>query len=222
MRKSTIVELLLISLMAIMSFIYFYKVILSPDILLQGDYRYALTVDQHIQHHLNNIFVHAPKLPVLAVLYPLQLLFGDVLAEKLFTSFVLFLSAVLVYFSNKHFIQRSISKNNEYLICLSAFIGILVFLYNPWTINKITHHYWLVLALASSYALISKIDKLVQGVVKSYYFETLAISFLLLLSATQVQSLIVYLGFFLMVYLVFFAIVDGRVFLRKLLRGDFR
>jgi len=216
MRRSKIVELLLISLIAIMSFIYFYKIVLSPDILVHGDYRYALTVDQHIQYHLNNIFVHAPKVPVLIMLYPLKFLFGDILAEKLFTVSIIFLSAVLVYFSNKHFIQRSFSKNNEYWICLSAFIGTLVFFYNPWTINTMHHHYWLALALASSYALISKIDKIVQGVVKSYYFETLTIAFLLVLSATQVQALLLYLGFFLIIYVIFFAITKGKVFLKKL------
>ncbi|MEM3504109.1 MAG: hypothetical protein QW134_07800, partial [Nitrososphaeria archaeon] len=218
MRRSKIVELLLISLIAVMSFLYFYKIILSPDILVHGDYKYALTVDQHIQYHLNNIFVHAPKLPVLIILYPLKFLFWDVLAEKLFTVSILFLSALLIYFSNKHFIQRSISTNNEVWICLSAFMGTLIFLYNPWTENKIHHHYWLVLALAASYTLISRVDKMVQGKVKSYLIETLTIAFLLVLLSTQVQALLLYLGFLLIIYLIFFAAAEREVLLKKLLR----
>jgi len=199
-----IVELLLISLIAVMSFLHFYKIILSPDILVHGDYRYALTVDQHIQYHLNNIFMHASKLPVLIILYPLKFLFGDVLAEKFFTVHILFLSALLIYFSNKYFIQRSISTSNEIWICLSAFMGTLIFLYNPWTINKTHHHYWLVLSLAASYALIFRIDKMVRDKVKSYLIESLIIAFLLFLSVTQVQAPILYLGFFLITYIMFF------------------
>lgn len=53
---------------------------------------------------------------------------------------------------------------------------------------------------------------MVQGKVKSYLIETLTIVFLLVLSATQVQALLLYLGFFLIIYAIFFAVAEREVF----------
>lgn len=213
-ERKAILDLVLILTISSLSFIYFYKIILATDkILVHGDYRYGLTVQQHIQYHLNEIFAHAPKLPLLAVLYLAKIVFGDISAEKIFTVFVLFVSTFFIYLSNKHFLKRIFGEDN-WKISISAFIGSLLFLYNPWTINKIHHHYWLVLSLASSYLLLAEIDKFVHSKTASS-LRILYISFLLTIIATQVQGLILYLGVMLVLYVLCFAIFEGRKFLEK-------
>jgi hypothetical protein len=65
-------------------------------------------------------------------------------------------------------------------------------MFNPWTINKIHHHYWLVLSLASSYLLLAKIDKLINS--RWTLTDVLVVAVLTMLVATQPQGLIIYLA----------------------------
>jgi len=214
-KKRAILDVVLGLIIFSLSFIYFYKIIFaSGKILVHGDYRYGLTVQQHIQYHLNKIFVNAPKLPFFAVLYLAKIIFGDILAEKIFTVFILFVSALFIYISNKHFLKR-IFGENDWKISISAFVGTLLFLYNPWTINKIHHHYWLVLSLATSYLLLAEVDKLIYG--KFSYFQVLLISGLVMLIATQIQGLIIYAGFMIVIYSIFSILVDKSNFVRRIL-----
>jgi len=216
-KKEIWVNFVFLQAIFILSFIYFYKVIFASDyILVHGDYRYALTVYEHIQYHTGEtIYLHAPKTPILMLLYPLSFMFGDILAEKLFTVVILSLSSSLVYFSNRYFIKKTVNmghlKNSA-----SAFIGTLVFLYNPWTINKIHHHYWLVFSLAASYALISEIDKLIQNQEETLCPSYIKIAILLAFIATQVQALILYVSVFVIAYFIFFGIIEKKAFLKRL------
>ena len=208
-------DITIISLIFLLSFIYFHKIIFSTNkILIHGDYRYGLIVQQHIQYHLNQIFVHAPKFLVFAVLYLFKIAFGDILAEKLFTVFILFLSATFVYFSDKYFLKRIFEKTSWKLI-LSAFVGCLVFLYNPWTINKIHHHYWEVLSLASSYLLLAEIDRFIYDN-EFPFLRILSILGLIVLIATQIQGLIIYAGFMIIMYVLCFIIFEKKTFLEKI------
>ena len=202
--KEVWVNFFFLLIIFIVSFVYFHKLIFAYDcILVHGDNRHALTIYEHIQYHTGEtIYLHAPKILILMLLYPLSFIFGDILAEKLFTVIILFLSSFLVYNSNRHFIKRTVNMS-----CLknsaSSFVGTLVFLYNPWTINKIHHHYWLVLSLASSYALLSEVDKLIQNQEKVKCFSCFKIAVLLTLIATQVQALIIYTSLFITAYFIF-------------------
>jgi hypothetical protein len=103
------VDFFFVSLLLILSILYFRDIFENDMLLLfgqvaHGDLRYALTVDEHLFHHLNNLQVHAAKLLVLSILYPLQIILGDLLAVKVFTVLTLFLAATLVYLANKQFV----------------------------------------------------------------------------------------------------------------------
>ena len=214
-KSKKILDILVIACIFCLSFIYFYKVIFAKDcILVHGDYRYGLTVQQHVQYHLNEIFIHAPKLILFIVLYLAKIIFGDILAEKLFTVFVLFLSAFFVYLSNIYFLER-IFDREDWKISISAFVGTLLFLYNPWTINKIHHHYWEVLSLATSYLLLAEVDRIIHD--KFSYFRILLISFLTIIIATQIQSIIIYAGFMIDLYFFCFIVFERLELLRKIL-----
>jgi hypothetical protein len=146
-----------LSLLLVLSIILFKDVLTSDSILVHGDYRFALTVDEHIFHLLDRLPVHASKLPLSLILYPLKVVFGDTGAEKVFTMLTLFLSAAFVYIANKYMVSR-FEGTKHYWLLASCFVGSLVFIYNPWTIHKIYHHYWLVVSVAASYLLIAVID----------------------------------------------------------------
>ena len=214
-NRKAILELFLIIILLFLSFVYFSEVIIPADkIIIHGDYRYGLTVWQHIVYHLKGLYVHSPKLPILAVLYLMSNIFGDIVAEKLFTVFILFLSSLFVYISHKHFLRKIFKKSLYWQVSISAFVGTLVFLYNPWTINKIHHHYWLVLSLTSSYFLLAEIDKFIHSE-KSSFPRILLISCLLTITATQVQSLILYAGFMFILYMLCFTVFERKEFLEK-------
>jgi hypothetical protein len=186
-----------ISLLLILSIFYFRHILEDDTLLLfgqvgHGDLRYALTVDEHFRYHLENIPVHAAKLPLLSILYPLQITLGDLLAEKVFTILSLFLAATLVYLANKQFVRRFEGKGG-YFLSASCFVGSLVFMYNPWTINKIHHHYWLVLSLAASYLLIAVIDSYLHSKQRNNVNRLILMAFSTSLVATQLQSAVIYL-----------------------------
>ncbi|RLI29146.1 hypothetical protein DRO58_00500 [Candidatus Bathyarchaeota archaeon] len=205
-------------LILILSLIFFHKIIFATEyVLIHGDYRYALTVEQHIQYHLNKIFIHAPKLPFLFVLYLMKIAFGDILAEKFFTVYILFLSTSLIYSSNKYFLNKIFDKHDGKIL-ISALIGAIGFIYNPWTINKIHHHYWLVLSIASSYCLLAKIDNFVHNSshIDKKIFQILLISSLIVSIAVQVQALILYTIPMLGLYVSCFLLFEKSRFLVKL------
>jgi hypothetical protein len=166
-----------------------------------GDLRYALTVDEHLFHHLSNLPVHAAKLPLLSILYPLQIILGDLLAVKVFTILILFLAATLVYLANKQFVSR-FEGTRGYWLSASCFVGSLVIMYNPWTINKIHHHYWLVLSLAASYLLIATIDRYLHSKERKNVNQFILMAFSASLMATQLQGLIIYFLPMLITYLI--------------------
>src|SRR5215211_924637 len=194
------IDFFFVSLLLILSVFYFRDILEHDALLLHGDLRYALTVDEHLFHHLSNLPVHAPKLLLLSILYPLQIIFGDLLAEKLFTILTLFLAATLVYLANKQFVRRFEGKRG-YWLSASCFVGSLVIMYNPWTINKIHHHYWLVLSLVASYLLIALIDSYIRSKERSNASRFILIGFSTSLIATEPQGAIVYFLPMLAIYL---------------------
>ncbi len=197
-------DLLFLSVLLILSLTFFYKILVLPDsVLILGDHRHAITVESHIKYHLENISVHAPKIPILAILYLLNIIFSDTLAIKLFVVLILYLSLILIYISHKYFIRRIWRTLDEKLIDVSAFLGSLLFLFNPWTIDKAVVHYWLILSLSSSYLLLTEIDRTIMAQ-KISLRRSLFVALLLLFSATMPQSLIIYLG--LMISLYFFCL----------------
>ncbi|MDK2373316.1 MAG: hypothetical protein QI197_08075 [Candidatus Korarchaeota archaeon] len=98
----------------------------------------------------------------------------------------------------------------EYKYGVSSALGVLFFIYNPWTTNKVAHHYWLVLALASSYMLLSEIDKILKSPSGPSFGSIARLSVLIALISTQVQSLIIYAGLMLGLYLLIQAKFSGR------------
>jgi hypothetical protein len=199
------IDFFFISLLLILSIFYFRHILEDDTLLLfgqvgHGDLRYALTVHEHFNYHLENIPVHAAKLPLLSILYPLQIALGDLLAEKVFTILTLFLAATLVYLANKQFVRRFEGKRG-YFLSASCFVGSLVFMYNPWTINKIHHHYWLVLSLAASFLLIAVIDSYLHSKQRNNVNRFILMAFSTSLVATQLQSAIIYLLPMLIIHL---------------------
>src|SRR5207244_10644708 len=102
----------------------------------------------------------------------------------------------LVYIANKYFIRSLSNKDDNHWLCISSFVGTLAFVYIPSIIDRILHHYWLVLSLAASYLLIAKIDQFMHPKeMKSNIKQVkhiLMIAVLLILVATQPQSLFIY------------------------------
>ncbi|HEX5976926.1 MAG TPA: hypothetical protein VFY68_06595, partial [Nitrososphaeraceae archaeon] len=157
------VDFFFLSLLLILSIFYFRGIFENDTLLLlnqvaHGDFTIALTVDEHVFHHLDNLPIHAAKLPLLSILYPLQIILGDLLALKVLPILMLFLTATLVYLANKQFVSRFEGNRRGYWLSASCFVGSLVIIYNPWTIDKIHHAYWQVLSLAALYLLIATID----------------------------------------------------------------
>ncbi|HEC91900.1 MAG TPA: hypothetical protein ENI51_02740 [Candidatus Atribacteria bacterium] len=185
----------------------------SSSILIHGDFRYGLSVKEHIYHHLKEAY-QLPKIPFLFILYLLSKVFGDILAEKLFTVIILFLSLIWVYLAHKYFLSKVFSELRNGFLSFCAFAGTIVFLFNPWTINKTHHHYWLVFALAASYLMLAKIDELLHNSlsIKKILFLSLLFSAV----ASAVQAIIIYLGFMLLIYLVTNLIIDRTKFLTEI------
>src|SRR5919108_1943066 len=204
------VDFFFVSLLLILSIFYFSSILENDTLFLfrevaHGDLRFALTVDEHLFHHLSNEFpINAAKLPLLSILYPLQIIFGDLLAEKVFVILTLFLAATLVYLANKQFVSRFDSNNRRgyYWLSASCFVGALVIMYNPWTIDEIHHHYWLVLSLAASYLLIAVIDSYLRSKERNNVNQFILIAFSASLMATQPQGAIDYFLPMLIIYLI--------------------
>jgi hypothetical protein len=199
------IDFFFVSLFLILSILYFSDILENDSLLLyaevaHGDLRYALTVDEHFHHHLSNLPIHAPKLLLLSILYPLQIILGDLLAVKVFTTLILFLAATLVYLANKQFVSRFEGKRG-YWLSASCFVGSLVIMYNPWTLDEIHHHYWLVLSLAASYLLIAVIDSYIRSKKRNNANCFILIGFSTSLMATQPQSAIIYFLPMLAIYL---------------------
>ena len=81
------IDFFFVSLLLILSIFYFRDILENDTLLLyaevaHGDLQYALTVDEHLFHHLSDLPRHAPKLLLLSILYPLQIVLGDLLAVK--------------------------------------------------------------------------------------------------------------------------------------------
>jgi hypothetical protein len=194
------IDFFFVSLLLILSIFYFRGILENDTLLLHGDLRYALTVNEHLFHQLNNLPIHAPKLLLSSILYPLQIVLGDLLAEKVFTILTLFLAATLVYLANKQFVSRFEGKRG-YWLSASCFVGSLVIMYNPWAMDKIHHHYWLVLSLAASYLLIAEIDSYIRSKERSNASRFILIGFSTSLIATEPQGAIVYFLPMLAIYL---------------------
>jgi hypothetical protein len=116
------IDFFFLSLLLILSIFYFRGILENDVLMAHGDLKYALTVDGHLFHHLNKLPIHAAKIPLLSILYPLQIILGDLLAVKVFTILILFLSATLVYFANKQFVStteliRQITEQSELNMC---------------------------------------------------------------------------------------------------------
>jgi hypothetical protein len=199
------IDFFFVSLLLVLSIIYFMAILENDTILLynelaHGDLRYALTVDEHFHHHLGNLPIHASKLPLLSILYPLQIILGDNAAEKVFTILTLFLAATLVYLANKQFVSRFEGKRG-YWLSASCFVGSLVIMYNPWTLDEIHHHYWLVLSLAASYLLIATIDSYMRSKERRNVNRLILIGFSTSIMATQPQGAFIYFLPMLAIYL---------------------
>ena len=200
------IDFLFLSLLLVLSVLYFRGILENDTIFLfgqvaHGDLQYALTVDEHFFHHLSNLPVHAAKLPLLSVLYPLRIIFDDNAAEKVFNILILFLAAALVYLANKQIVSRFEGKRG-YWLSASCFAGSLVIMYNPWAIDEIHHHYWEVLSLAASYLLIATIDSYIRSKERSNVNQFILIGFSSSLVATQPQSAIIYFLPMLAIYLI--------------------
>jgi hypothetical protein len=204
-----------LSLLLVLSIIFFKDVLTSDAILVHGDYRFALTVDEHIFHLLNNLPVHASKLPLSLILYPLKVVFGDTGAEKVFTMLTLFLSAAFVYIANRYMVSR-FEGTKHYWLLASCFVGSLVFIYNPWTIHKIYHHYWLVVSVAASYLLIAVIDSYLHSNERNNAKRLMLMAFSASLVASQPQGLIIYFLPMLAIYLTVNLFINRSLILSKL------
>src|SRR5215212_3881109 len=209
------VDFLFLALLLVLSIVCFKDILRSDVILVHGDLKYALTVQEHLFHLLSNLPVHAAKLPLSLILYSLQTILGDNAAEKVFTILILFLAATFVYFANKLFVRRFEGREG-YWLSSSCFIGSLVFFYNPWTLNKIHHHYWLVLSLAASYLLIATIDDYLRSGEQKGKKQLLIIAFSTSLVATQLQGIIIYLMPMLIIYLIITLVLNRSAILSKL------
>ncbi|MGH9877336.1 MAG: hypothetical protein ACRD5H_06840, partial [Nitrososphaerales archaeon] len=210
---STRIDYVCVCILLLLSIIYFADLLTNDYVVAHGDLKYALTISEHFSHHLDSLATHASKLPFLLILFPLQMVLGDNLAEKAFIVFILFLSVVFVYFANKYFISHINNTTSDRWLSLSSLAGTFIFLYNPWTINKIHHHYWLVLSLAASYLIIASIDKLLLS--KRFYEpkQIIVLAMAGAAMATQPQSPLIY--FVPMIALYFLsrlAILRTRVF----------
>ncbi|MDQ3839878.1 MAG: hypothetical protein M3297_11485 [Thermoproteota archaeon] len=190
-----------LSLLLVLSIIFFKDILTTDGILVHGDHIYALTIDEHIFHHLSNLPVHASKLLLLLILYPLKVVFGDTGAEKVFTMMTLFLAASFVYLANKQMVSK-FGDTKGYWQSASCFVGSLVFVYNPWTIDKIHHHYWLVISLAASYLLIALIDSYLRSNERNNVKRLMLMAFSTSVVASQPHSPIIYLLPMLVIYLI--------------------
>ena len=203
-----------LSIIGLLCITYFCRVVFNGQILVHGDFQYALTVEEHMIGHLSNPIVHAAKIPLLAFLGFLGSIFADTFAVKIFGIFIFFLSSAIIYLANKCFVYRLFRPESRFEPSLCSLIGTLVFLFNPWTINEINVHYWIVLSLASSYGLVACLDYLLHF--KAYWKHVLWSSLLLSFVGTQPQSLLIYFVPLVILYVVLRIVGDGRSFLRDL------
>src|SRR5215217_2258839 len=195
------VDFLFLSLLLVLSIIYYSDLLRNDVILVHGDHRYALTVNESLFQKLSNLPIHASKLPLSLILYPLQIIFSDIAAEKIFAIIALFLAATVLYIANKQIVSR-FQGTRGYWLSVSCFVGSLVFIYNPWTINKVHHHYWLVISLAGSYLLIATIDSYIHSKEWKNVKQFILIGFSTSLMATQPQGAIIYFLPMLVIYLI--------------------
>jgi hypothetical protein len=179
----------------VLSVVLFRDIFTTDAILVHGDLVFALNIDDQIFHLLSNLPIHASKLSISLILYPLKVLFGDVGAQKVFTMMTLFMAATFTYIANKYLVS-GFGNTKDYWLSASCFVGSLVFIYNPWTINKIHHHYWLVLSLAASYLLIALIDSYLRSNERSNVKRLMLMAFSTSLVASQPQGPIIYLLYF--------------------------
>ena len=207
------IDVLFWGILFLFSLLFWWKFVFSSSILIHGDFRYGLSVKENIYHHLKEAY-QLPKIPFLFILYLLSKVFGDIVAEKLFTVIILFLSLIWVYLAHKYFLSKVFSELQNGFLSFCAFVGTIVFLFNPWTINRTHHHYWLVFALAASYFMLAKIDELLHNSlsIKKILFLSLLFSAV----ASAVQAIIIYLGFMLLIYLVTNLIIDRTKFLTEI------
>ncbi|MBT8764477.1 hypothetical protein KFV02_11080 [Desulfohalobiaceae bacterium Ax17] len=200
-------------ILLLFSLLFWWKFVFSPYILIHGDFRFAFTVNEHIFHHLKNAY-QLPKVPFLLPLYCLSKICGDLLAEKLFTVLILYLSLLWVYFAHKYFLSKILFNAQNLLLSFYSFYGAIIFLFNPWTINKAHHHYWLVLGLAASYLMIAKLDEELHS---TFSFRRLIFMGILFCAiASSIQPLIIYFTFLFLIYLGLKSICYGKKFLIKI------
>ena len=76
-KRYLIHDLIFVALILILSITYFHKILLNNVMLVHGDLRYAMTVYEQIYYHLKNLYTHAPKIPILSLMYPISILLGD-------------------------------------------------------------------------------------------------------------------------------------------------
>ena len=195
------VDFLFLSLLLVLSIIYFSDILRNDVILVHGDHRYALTVNESLFQKLSNLPIHASKLPLSLILYPLQLIFSDIAAEKIFAVIALFLASTLLYIANKQIVSR-LQGTRGYWLSISCFVGSLAFIYNPWTFDKVHHHYWLVISLAASYLLIATIDSYIHSKERKNIKQLILIAFSTSLMATQPHGAIIYFLPMLVIYLI--------------------
>src|SRR5919109_3235622 len=98
-------DFVFLSLLLVLSVVLFREVFTTDSILVHGDLVYALTIDEQISHLLNNLPIHASKLSLSLILYPLKVLFGDIGAQKVFTMMTLFMAATFTYIANKYLVS---------------------------------------------------------------------------------------------------------------------
>jgi hypothetical protein len=195
------VDFFFLSILLVLSLIYFSDILGNDVILVHGDHEYPLTVNEFLFQELSNLPVHASKIPLTLTLYPLQVIFSDIAAEKIFSIMILFLGATFLYMANKQIVSR-FQGTRGYWLSVSCFVGSLVFLYNPWTIDKIHHHYWLVISLAASYLLIATIDSYIHSKERKNVKQLILIGFSTTLMATQPHGPIIYFLPMLVIYLI--------------------
>jgi hypothetical protein len=195
------VDFFFLLILLALSVIFFSDILGNDVILVHGDHEYPLTVNEFLFIELSNLPIHASKLPITLMLYPLQVIFSDTAAENIFTITTLFLAATFLYMANKQIVSR-FQGTRGFWLSVSCFVGSLVFIYNPWTINKIHHHYWLVISLAASYLAIATIDSYIHSKERKNVKQLILIGFSTSLMATQPHSAVIYFLPMLVIYLI--------------------
>lgn len=202
----------------VVSVLFFRSILLREGVLVHGDYRYALTTEAHFGYHLSDLHVHAPKLPFLALLRLYDLFLGEYAAQDLFTVSVFVISCLVLFVTATYFLRRILPGKSESHLTALAVLSVAVFAWNPWTINKIHHHYWMVLSLASAFAAMMYYDRVLFDRYEKWH--VLPFAFAVLAVGTQPQSGVLYLGIPVLLYTVFWAVVRKGTFVRRLVQPD--